>query len=215
MTHLPRLRLPRAVDRQVAPGRRAAHRRAGGRRLLAAVLAAAAVLVGVSALRPSAEPTVAVQVAGRACQAGHRVGSGDVEVQRWPQRLAPAEGAPHRVVGAVLLGPVQRGERMTTARLRSSSTLARSPGADLVVSVPTGDLPLAQALSPGDRVSVFDHSGRTTASRVLVVDVILPSPEQDGTGPAVLVAASRAVAGQLAAARTQAPDGRLVLALNR
>ena len=97
---------------------------------------------------------------------GGAVGTGDVDVVRWPARLAPGADLTSVPSGAVATAPLLAGERLVAARLGSAGV---GPVAGLVgagrrgIAVPMGDASLPVVV--GDPVDVLgaDAVGETTA----------------------------------------------------
>lgn len=132
----------------------------------ALALAAVTGLVVDGALRRAADAeaaygaTRAVVVARHRLAAGDPIGSGEVELRRWPRSLVP-DGALARVPdGRVAVAPIGAGEAVLSARVsrragRAPAVLLDRDERALVVPLAVPGLPL----SVGDRVDVLAGGG--------------------------------------------------------
>lgn len=201
------------------------------RRGVAATCAALAVLMLGLALLPAPVPTAAVVVAADDLPAGHRLAGADVRVAQVAAELRPAgtTGDPGTLVGRVLAAPVSGGEPVSELRLVAPSGGGWVPPAGTAaIPVRFADAEAAALLSPGMRLDLLlgrapsddlmgEAMARVVAEGVLVLglaeadaqDGLLQAPSL-GTGPLVILAATRAQA--LAIAGAQA-GGSLTFAL--
>lgn len=190
------------------------------RRVLAALLAGAAVVIGLTALRPPPEPTTSVVVAAHDVAAGERLTADDLEVQHWPEDVAPS-GQPSAgdLSGRRVLGPVSSGEALTATRLVSRDTTTASAH-EVTMGLPLVDPALAEVLRPQDRVDVLDAEGTVVVRAATVLDVLVATEEGSGLGsagptsaPSVLLAVPRDDAAGIAQARSgHRSDGMLLIA---
>lgn len=180
------------------------------RRWIAAALSGIAVIAGVSAARPSPQPTVAIWVAAHDLAGGNALSRSDVALRRVPPGDVPAGILPasHSPVGRLLAAPVRRGEPLTDVRLLSPALLARTgSGTDLAVPVRVSDgaaaLALVQAGNTVDVIATNDTAaaGAPVTAMPVVEDVrVLAVPDHtnaDGGG-LIIVAANSADAAALA-----------------
>ena len=143
---------------------------AARRRLLVAGLLAAAT---ASALQATTDEVggLAVTVTSRDLPAGHIVTDSDVHLTRWPVGTVPA-GALPSPVGAVLAGPVRRGEPITDARLAGPDLMLGQP--DDVRAVCVEVTPTSAALArPGHRIDVLAGPASSQVSEMARADVIV------------------------------------------
>ncbi len=201
------------------------------RRGVAAACAALAVLMLGLALMPAPVPTVAVVVAAEDLTPGRRLAGADLRVAQVAAELRPAGTAddPGTLVGRVLAAPVSRGEPVSELRLVAPSGGGWvPPSGTAAIPVRFADAEAAALLSPGMRLDLLqgrapsddllgDTMARVVAEGVLVLGLaevdsqegLLQAPTL-GTGPLVVLAATRAQA--LAIAGAQA-GGSLTFAL--
>ncbi|MCW2714497.1 MAG: hypothetical protein JWN88_1544 [Frankiales bacterium] len=178
--------------------------------LLAGGLAAAAVAAGLSAVAPSPEPAVQVVTAARELVAGTPLTPDDLVASTVPEALVPAGALSDvdAVVGRLVAGPVRRGEPLTDVRLLGTELLRQpSPGGsdEVVVPVRVAEPAAGALVRPGDLIDVLGASpeGGATATELATAVRVLSVPElgdDPGEGALLVVAASRATAGRLAAA---------------
>jgi Flp pilus assembly protein CpaB len=155
----------------------------GHRRSLAALCAALAVVAGIHAARPPADPTVTVVVAAHDLPGGEVLLPGDLERRRYPAAVAP-RGSVAEATGRMLAGPVRRGEPVTDVRLVAPSLVSAYPGL-VALPVRVADADAAALLRVGDHVDLVAADPRHgTASYVAVhVPVLaLPTPTQESSG---------------------------------
>lgn len=172
--------LPARLTRTAHSLRRAVLRR---RRLLAAAGAAVAVFVGLSAVSPPPPDTVPVVVARRDLAAGVRLGPDDITTARFAPATAPA-GLADDVVGAMLAGPLTRGEPVTDVRLVGPSL---SEGLDDRVAVPVRlpDAGMVGLLEVGDHVDLVAVDPQSGDDETVAIDVpvlAVPGPSTDPEG---------------------------------
>jgi Flp pilus assembly protein CpaB len=192
-------------------------------RVVSALLAGTALWLVASALVPKApDPGVPVLVATHDLALGHRVGGGDLRLERRPEAYVPSGAlrAVEPAVDQVLGGPVLAGEIVTTARFRGSGSLAALPPGTLAVSVPVGDPGLVATLRPADLVSVLvAGTGETVATAAPVLSSDPPAGGALGgsaaTGARVLLAMTPTEAKALAAALGAPTAAGFVVALHR
>ncbi|MFB9378537.1 SAF domain-containing protein [Kineococcus gynurae] len=187
------------------------------RRLLAAGLVAGAGGGAVLLVAPPRTPTRSVPVAALDLPAGTTLAPGDVRSASWPLELVP-DGTRTEVVGAVLAGPVRRGEPLTDARVLGAGVLTGQPTGTLAVLVPLDPAATAAGVAAGARVDVLvptedpvtgAAAGARRIGRDLVVLAVTPSTTAAfGTtapgSPTALVAADPATAEALTAAGDRA-----------
>ncbi len=173
------------------------------RRWVAAGLAALVVGGGlhlvVSQPRPEDVPVV---VAARALPVGAPLTPGDTELRQLPEAALPA-GALHELPagGAQAAVPLQAGEILSAADLRTSALLAGLPGR-VAVFVPLGEPAVAEALGAGDAVDVHSPvDGSVVAREALVLRTRV------GEAPGLWLAVEEDTAAGLAAARGADPAG--------
>ncbi len=120
-------------------GRRAVWRRARLRRALAAALVGLAAWLVAGAFLPDRAPVgVPVLVSVRDLPAGHRVGTSDLRVERWPEQIRPASALqdPAAAIDATLASGLGAGEAVTTSRLRGTGLLSGLPAGMVAAHVP-------------------------------------------------------------------------------
>ncbi|MBB2902024.1 Flp pilus assembly protein CpaB [Kineococcus radiotolerans] len=216
---------PRATAR-TAVGPWSRRRRRLARRWLAAGLVAAAGGAAVATLAPAAPATSPALVAVRDLPVGAVLGPGDVrEVQRPGETLPDGLLDRARLTGAVLAGPVRRGEVLTDARAADASVLTGQPAGTLAVTVDVGDPAVLAGLGPGVHVDVLARTedpltGAATGAERIATDVVVlrvpPAPTATGllggtpgsSATSVLVAVEPATATRVTAAA-----GRTVVAV--
>ncbi len=170
---------------RLAPGRHAAWRRSVVRRVVAATLGAAAVLGTLASTRPPPVALSPVVLAAEDLPAGHRLVDSDLSVTSWPTEVTTAGGVgrdPRTVaeaVGSVLVGPIRRGEPVTTSRLVGTSLLAGQPPGTVAAYLPLQGAGVATMLGPGSTVDVIAPTG-IVAVRSAVVLAVLGSSESTG-----------------------------------
>lgn len=192
------------------------------RRLIGAACAGLAVFIGLTALRPapetSAGPGERVVVAARDLPSGQVLTADDLQVRRFPARLAPAGSAtdPDRLVGERLAGPVRAGEALTDRRLIDPLDLGgyAIDGPAAVTTVRIADPGVLAAVRVGDRVDIIapaldaggidagdaGRSGPRILAAGAVVVALPPADDADPAGGALTVATAREAAPALAAA---------------
>ncbi|WP_083652720.1 MULTISPECIES: SAF domain-containing protein [Serinicoccus] len=177
------------------------------RRWLAAALAAITVGGSLHLVLTRPQPDeVPVVVAARQLAVGTTLSARDTELRHVPPDLLPEgflSAAPE--VGASLAVPVQAGEVLTTADLRTSALLDGLEG-EVAVWLPVTDAAVATATVAGDRIDVHSPvDGDRVARGALVL--------RPGTGeePGLWVAVDEGTAGDLAAARGADPLGAALL----
>jgi pilus assembly protein CpaB len=187
--------------------------RLGGwpRRLTAVVCLA---LAGVTALhghdRAVAADPAPVVVTARDLPAGTILRAGDIRLSRWnPEQIPPrAVRSLDRAIGATIAAGMDRGEPVTTARIRGPGiTTGLAAGLVAVTVTITGPSTLA-LIRAGDRVDLLAATpadadavrpARIVASAVRVLAVLTPrSSTADDQSAGLVVAASRAAALSIA-----------------
>ena len=154
------------------------------RRGLALVCAAAAVLTGLHAVQPAAEPSVAVLTAARDLQPGTVVSRADLETRRFAVGTVPDGVLGAALVGRTLADGVRRGEPITDTRLVGP---ALGSGETLAVPVRLPDAGMVDLLSVGDRIDLVATSPRSGQSSVLAYGVpVLALPHHDADGPSTV-----------------------------
>ncbi len=130
--------------------------------------------LAVAVLAPPAPATTTVLVAARDLPAGSALAGGDVVPAAWPRALVPP-GALTSADGAVLAGPLGRGEPLTRTRTAGPGLLTGQPAGAVaaLVDLPAGAPP---GLAPGTRVDVLARvldpvTGAVTGASALAVDV--------------------------------------------
>ena len=179
--------------------------------LIAAGLAAAAVLTGLTALAPAAEPTVIVLTAARDLRSGAPLTAADLAQTTLPRDVAPS-GVLVEVtaaLGRLVAGPVRRGEPLTDVRLLGTDLIFGAT--EVAVPVRVFEPATAALVRPGDRVDVLSASpeGGPVATVVAADLAVLAVPalgDAAGEGALLVLAADRPTASRLAAA---AVSGRL------
>lgn len=191
------------------------------RRPLAAVLAALAVLIGLSALRPAAAPTVEVTVAARDLAPGTVLRSADLTTALVDAALAGPFGTADidALTGGMLATGVRTGEPITAGRLAVGvGATSLNPG-EVAVAVRLVDAAMADVLAPGDHIDLVDSTGQTgqvIAANARVITVPRTQREgilSGGAGRAdslVLVATDRRSATRLAAAGLRGPLATMI-----
>jgi len=177
------------------------------RSLISAALAAAAVAAALPVLAPAAAPTLVVVAASHDLQPGAALTAADVSTVSWPRAVAPqgALSSVDEVVGRVLAGPVRQGEALTDVRLLGSALLVRGRGT-VAAPVRLADPATAGLLAAGDRVDVLavrtDQPSTTAVVLASGLEVLaVPAAgEADAEGALVVLGATSATAGRLAAA---------------
>lgn len=169
------------------------------RRKLAVLAAVAAVLCTISALSPTAPPTVAVVVAARDLTGGQTLASADLRLARYPPDLAPADALsdPSLLEGRVLIGAAGNGVPLGRSAVVAPRDL--SPGAGRsMVPVRLTDPAVAGLLQVGDVIDVLVTSRSDAPTRAIAAGArVLAFPAQE-TAEGPFGAAS-------------GPTGRLVL----
>jgi pilus assembly protein CpaB len=179
------------------------------RRLMAAALLALATGLAVDAATAPPPAGVPLVVAARDLAAGHALGSTDLTVVRVPREALPdgATGAAE-VRGAMLAGPVRRGEAITDARLSGPGMLTAAPPGTLAVPVRVGEPALLDVVQAGHRVMLLagpDLDGLTGSPTGGEGEILAPAA-------VVLSVPSEGSAGLLGG---EAQAAVLVLALDR
>ncbi|ANS78778.1 hypothetical protein SGUI_1382 [Serinicoccus hydrothermalis] len=202
--------MTRRAARPATPSRRGLTRflrRPVLRRWLAAVLAATTVGGSLHLVLGRPQPgEVPAVVAVRTLPVGATLTARDTQLRHVPPDVLP-EGhlAEPPAEGSSLAVPLQAGEVLTAADLRTSSLLA---GLDDVVAVylPVADAAVAGATLAGDRIDVHSPvDGSTVASEALVLRA------GAGEEPGLWVAVDERTASELAAARGADPLGAALL----
>jgi Flp pilus assembly protein CpaB len=179
------------------------------RTLLAAGLAAAAMAAALNVLAPRPPATVGVVAAAHDLPPGRPLVTGDLRLLEVPRSLAPAGAlsAVASLVGRVLAAPVRAGETLTDVRLAGAGLLSGRDPALVAVPVRLADAAATALLRAGDHVDVLAAStapGAPPYAQVVAPDAtVLAVPSAAGDpadGALVVLAASRSVAGRLAAA---------------
>jgi Flp pilus assembly protein CpaB len=157
------------------------------RRALGAVAAGAAVFTVVSALSPSAPPTVSAVVAAREIPAGSVLQAADLARSELPEALVPAGALadPGAAIGHPVGGAVRPGEVLTDVRLVGGAA-GRGPAdaASGLAAAPVrlADAEAARLLRAGDLVDVLgatpEGSADVIAEAVRVLSV--PRPVEGG-----------------------------------
>jgi len=165
------------------------------------VAAFVAVLALVGQFQPQRTPTVTVVAAARDLPAGTKLAASDLIRLELGADVVPSGsvGAPDRLAGAVLNGPVTARTPITSATVATGAALA-SPGF-VVMAVPMPSAALADVVKAGSRIDLIASKG-PVASNVRVVAA--PAPVASGMlTPAervLLVEVSLDAAGAVAAA---------------
>ncbi|MER6946509.1 SAF domain-containing protein [Nonomuraea sp. NPDC000554] len=173
------------------------------RRLVAALVAALGILFGYFAIRPvSGAP---VLVAARDLSPGP-LRPGDLRTATLAQ--VPDGAVRSGAVGQVLASAMRRGEPLTDVRLLRSAPL---PTGTVAAPVRIPDAQVARLLSPGSTIGVY-AAWENQAAQLVADDVtVVTIPRGDDDHGALLVlAATPAQAGQLAAAQA---GGRLSITI--
>jgi Flp pilus assembly protein CpaB len=181
-----RTRMRRAVRRTVLSRRRP----------LAGLCAAVAVLTGIQAARPPADPTVAVTVAAHDLASGSVLSTADLTVARLPVDAVP-QGLDRAPTGRTLAAPIRQGEPITDVRLVAPALASAYPGR-VALPVRIADPDAVGLLRVGDHVDLVAADPRAGTASYVAVDVpvlALPRPADDAassgglTGRLVVVAA--------------------------
>jgi Flp pilus assembly protein CpaB len=130
----------------------------------------------------------------------------------------PAAAAPDGVVadvgqlaGAVLAGPLRRGEPVTDVRVVGPGLWSQVPPGQVAAPVRLADLAVATLLRPGDRVDVLATAADAGAAEVVAAGALVvsaPPPEAPGSTAAagdaglLVLAVSSDTAARLAGAAT-------------
>ena len=166
---------------------------------LAALVVGGGLHLVVSQPRPEDVPVV---VASRGLPVGAPVREGDVELRHLPGSALP-EGALQDVPAgdARAAVPLQAGEVLSAADLRTSALLEGLPGR-VAVFVPLGESAVAEAVGAGDEVDVHSPvDGSPVAREALVLRTRV------GEAPGLWLAVDEVTATGLAAARGADPAG--------
>lgn|GEM_PF-6024856 len=185
--------------------RRLSH--ASVRRWLAAALAAVVVGGGLHLVLSQPRPEdVPVVVATRLLSVGTPLGPGDTELRHLPPDALPAGALTTAPTGSAHLAvPLQQGEVLTRADLRTSGLLAGVDDA-VAVFVPLADAAVAEATGAGDEVDVHSPvDGAVVARQALVLQA------RTGDQPGLWLAVEEDTAAGLAAARGADPLGAAML----
>lgn len=183
------------------------------RRLLAAVLLALATGLAVDAATARPPAGVSLVVAARDLPAGHTVRDADLALLRVPRDAVPdgATGRTTQLEGAVLAGPVRRGEAITDARLGGPGMLTAAPPGTLAVPVRLTEPAVLDVVRPGDRVSLLagpdiDGLGGPVDGRgeVLAPAAVVLRVPADGGGTSLLGSADDSAVLVLALTRDEA-----------
>lgn len=173
------------------------------RRPVAAGLLAFAVVIGLSAVVDQHRPASVVAVAARDLPSGHSLEERDLALIEVPTTAVASSMVARTtdLVGRVLIGPVARGEPVTTTRVMSARSMN-----GLAVPVRLSDPGVATLLRPGDVIDVMavgrdGQVAETVARRVQVITV----PDVAGSvamhdGSLIVVSTDAATAPRLAAA---------------
>ncbi|WP_299518645.1 SAF domain-containing protein [uncultured Serinicoccus sp.] len=173
------------------------------RRWVAAGLAALVVGGGLHLVVSQPRPEdVAAVVAARALPVGAPLGEGDTELRHLPESALPAGALRELPAGdARAAVPLQAGEILSAADLRTSALLEGLPGR-VAVFVPLGEAALAEAMGSGDVVDVHSPvEGSVVAREALVLQV------RGGEAAGLWLAVEEDTAVGLAAARGADPVG--------
>lgn len=184
--------------------RRALRRR---RRILAALVLAATAAALLPTLLPPSVQGVEALVLTEDLPAGTVLAPEHLRAVRVAEQLAPAAAprAPEEVLGLATAHPLPAGTALLPAMLAGQEQTAIPEGTALM-AVPVPDV-LLPHLTPGSRVELFPTDPTTGAgagiSALVVEDVPQGSPSgalagTPGASPDILVAVSRAQAGELA-----------------
>lgn len=125
-------------------------------------------VVVVDAVRPAPEPHTTVLVSARALDAGTVLEPGDVRAVRWPERLAPGDGAgadggsagtgkvsAADVAGRSISVAVPAGMPLVAGVLAGEEWWGDAPPGSVAAPVRLSDAELAGMLRAGDRVDVY------------------------------------------------------------
>jgi Flp pilus assembly protein CpaB len=172
------------------------YRRGGRRTRVLRRLVAAALLVAAAAMASmtptSAADGVAVLAAARDLPAGAQLTAADIaviSVRSPPDGLLPAQ-RPHDAIGALLSGPIRRGEILTDARIVGDRGPDPGPG-HAAVPVSLSDATVAALLAPGVHVVLvavpdtdagMRPGGDVPAVRVLADDAVVLSVAERDSG---------------------------------
>lgn len=188
------------------------YRLGGWPRRLAALMCLT--LAGVTALqghdRAVAAAPAPVVITAHDLPAGTIVRAGDIRLSRWsPDQIPPrAMRSLDQAIGATIAAGMDRGEPITTARIRGAGITTGLPANLVAVTVTiTGPSTLA-LIRAGDRVDLLATTpsdtnavrpARIVASAVRVLAVLTSnSSTTDGQGAGLVVAVSRAAALSIA-----------------
>jgi len=181
---------------------------AARRRPLAALCAAAAVGSGISAARPSPDPTTPVLVSASDLAAGTVLAEGDLTTVAWRSDHVPdgALDAGEPPLGQTIAAPMRAGEPLTDIRLLQPGLLAGHPPGTVLTTIRTADPATMGIVHVGDAVDVVgaDPQGRTPAvvlgRSVPVVSVLEGAADAmpGGEGPVLVVAVDESTAVRLA-----------------
>lgn len=145
-----------------------------------------AVLATVAAASPPSPPATEVAVATAALPGGHTLAAGDLRMLPVPDRFVPDDAItdPAEVVGRSLVGPVTRGQALTSVSVvRPRADTDR----DGLVTTPLrlADADVVGLLAVGDVVDVIAADPRTGSSKVVAEQVrIVAIPRTAGdSGP--------------------------------
>jgi Flp pilus assembly protein CpaB len=189
------------------------------RRIIAAALTALAVVAGLRVLQPTPPATVTVVTAAHDLRAGTVLGPLDLRRTRVPQSLVP-HGTPTSttaLVGRTVATPQRAGTPLTDLSVVRPALATRYGPRLLAAPVRIADPAAVALVRPGDRVTVFAATGRTTSYAAVVVadaPVITVPPTGDPTvsgssvtpdGAVVVLAVTTDQASALTGAAARAP----------
>jgi Flp pilus assembly protein CpaB len=137
-----------------------------------------------------------VWVAARDLPAGHRLAAGDVSAGAWPPSARPA-GVVADPVGAILAGPVRRGEPMTDARLIGAGLLTGQPVGTVAIAVRLADPGGLVGVRVGERVDVLAgaSTGGAVVGAVVGAQEDMPAPARTVAEAALVLAVPGSAAG--------------------